>query len=372
MTNQSLPTTSGDILRANEAIEMIPSVDLTSPIEVPPIPAEADPKNITEEERQWLKSEITRYMQEKDVLLLAHNYEPPDIQDIADYIGDSLLLAQVGRDSKKKVILEASVLFMNQILAVMKRPDQIVLAPSLKALCSLAAHADPKKVLDWKHEHPNGKVISYVNTYLDIKAISDICCASGNAAKVIQFMAEKYPDSSLLFLPDVFLGYYAMDILKKMGRSTDNLWLMMGACHVHEQITAHDVIRQMALHPNAAVVAHPECGCQSKCTAMLNQRLVSKEMMQIRSTSGMIDFLKVTPQKEIIVATTVTNIYPMQKAAPDKIFIPANPNARCAFMEQNTLRNLYESLRDMKYEITVDPELAEKAHKPIKRMLEIT
>src|SRR3989344_1927634 len=371
MTNQSLPTTSGDILRANEAIEMIPSVDLTSPIEVPPIPAEADPKNITEEERQWLKSEITRYMQEKDVLLLAHNYEPPDIQDIADYIGDSLLLAQVGRDSKKKVILEASVLFMNQILAVIKRPDKIVLAPSLKALCSLAAHADPKKVLDWKHEHPNGKVISYVNTYLDIKAISDICCASGNAAKVIQFMAEKYPDSSLLFLPDVFLGYYAMDILKKMGRSTDNLWLMMGACHVHEQITAHHIMRQMALHPDAAVVAHPECGCMSKCSKMLEQGLVAEEVMQLRSTWGMIDFITKTPYKKIIVATTVTNIYPMSIAAPDKEFIPANPDARCEFMEQNTLKSIYQSLLYRRYEITVDPELARQAKIPIERMLTI-
>jgi len=361
----------GDILRANEAIKAIPYVDLGPPIEIPPIPPEANPKNIPEEERRWLRTEIEKLAKEKDVLLLAHNYEPEDVQDVAHFIGDSIHLAKIGGASKKKVLIEASVLFMNQILAVMKQPGQIVLAPSLKALCSLAAHADPNKILAWKHEHPNGKVISYVNTYLDVKAISDICCASANAAKVIQYMAERYPKDQLLFLPDIFLGSYAMNVLRKMGKSTDNLWLMMGACHVHEKITAHQVLRQMSLHPDAAVTAHIECGCQSKCTMMLDQGLISEERMQLGSTWGMIEFVKKTPHKKIIVATTVTNIHPMRKAAPDKEFIPANPEARCEFMEQNTLRNLYESLRDMKYEIKVDPELAKKARKPIEKMLEI-
>ena len=266
---------------------------------------------------------------------------------------------------------DLSVLFMNEILAVMKKPHQKVLAPSLKALCSLAAHADVNKVKAWKRAHPDGKVISYVNTYLDIKAISDICCASANAAKVIRYMAELCPDSPLLFLPDVFLGYYAAKTLEKMGQSTDRLYLMMGACHVHEKITAHHVMRQMVLHPDAAVVAHPECGCMSKCSMMLEQGFVSEEMMQLRSTWGMIDFITKTPRKKIIFATTVTNIYPMSVAAPDKEFIPANPDARCAFMEQNTLKNVYEALRDMKYEITVDPELARQARIPIERMLAI-
>lgn len=362
---------SGDILQASEAIALIPQVDLGPPIEIPPIPPEADPKNIPEKERQWLKIEIEKLAEEKDVLLLAHNYEPKDVQDVAHFIGDSIHLAKIGRASKKKVLMEASVLFMNQILDVMKQPGQIVLAPSLKALCSLAAHANPKTILDWKHEHPNGKVISYVNTYMDVKAISDICCASANATKVIQYMAERYPDDQLLFLPDIFLGYYAMDVLQKMGRSTDKLWLMMGACHVHEKITANHLRKQMLLHPDAAVSAHMECGCVTKCVSMLNQGLITEDRLRLSSTWGAIDFAKNTPYKKIIVATTVTNIYPMQKAAPDKEFIPANPEAHCEFMEQNTLRNLYESLRDMKYEITVDPELARQARIPIERMLAI-
>lgn len=362
----------GDILRAEEAIAAIHDVDLTSPIEIPEIPREANPRNISDEERRWYYSAIEREKREKDVLLLAHNYEPEDVQKVADYIGDSLHLAKIGRDSRRKVILEASVLFMNEILAIMKQPWQTVLAPSLQAKCSLAAHANINNILAWKHAHPTGKVISYVNTYLNVKAESDICCASGNAAKVIQYMAEKYPDSPLLFLPDIFLGYFAMNTLNKLGHSTDNLWLMMGACHVHEKITAHHVMRQMALHPDAAVVAHPECGCMSKCSMLLDQGLVSEEMMQLRSTWGMIDFINKTPAKKIIVATTVTNIYPMSVAAPNKTFIPANPDARCEFMEQNTLKNVYEALRDMKHVITVDPELAKKARIPIERMLAIT
>lgn len=361
----------GDILPAKEAIEMIPEADLGAPIEVPPIPADANPENIPEVERQFYRSEINCLKRKTNAIILAHNYEPPDVQDMADYVGDSLHLARVGRDSNADILVEASVLFMNQILAVMKKPHQKVLAPSLKALCSLAAHADVNKVRAWKEAHPDGKVISYVNTYLDIKAESDICCASGNAAKVIQHIAQLYPKSPLLFLPDVFLGYYATKTLEKMGQSTDRLWLMMGACHVHEKITVHQVMRQRALHPDAAVVAHMECGCVSKCMTLLDQGLVTEQMMQLRSTWGMIEFLKKTPQKKIIVATTVTNIYPMSIAAPDKEFIPANPDARCAFMEQNTLRNLYKSLLFMKHEITVDPELAERARTPIERMLAI-
>lgn len=365
------PIMPGDILPAKEAIAAIPEVDLGPPIEVPPIPPEADPSNIPEEKRQWYIAEIKRLSKEKDALLLAHNYEPKDVQDVAHFIGDSIHLAKIGRDSKNKILIEAAVLFMNQILAVMKRPNQIVLAPSLKALCSLAAYADVNKIRAWKHAHPKGRVISYVNTYLDVKAESDICCASANAAKVVQHMTGLYPDDPLLFLPDIFLGYYAVNLLEKMGRSIDNLWLMMGACHVHEKITANHLRRRMLEHPDAAVSAHLECGCVTKCVSMLNQGLITEDRLKLSSTWGAIEFAKNTPYKKIIVATTVTNIHPMHKAAPDKEFIPANPDARCEFMEQNTLLNLYESLRDMKYEVTVDPELAERAKVPIERMLAI-
>lgn len=364
----------GDILRAREAIEMIPYTDLGPPIEVPEIPPENLVHDISEKERrenEFYQIEIERLKKRRNALVLAHNYVSPNVQDAADYVGDSLYLAKMGRDSNADILIEASVLFMNEILAVMKKPHQKVLAPSLKALCSLAAHTNPNKVLTWKSKFPNGKIISYVNTYLDIKRLSDYCCASANAAKVIEHVAKIHPDAPLLFLPDVHLGFFAAKLLEEMGQSIDRLWLMMGACHVHNDIRPGHVDQARKNHPNAAVTIHPECGCTSSCMRQVETGEIPLKMVGFRSTSGMFKYAEEIPQKEIIVATEVGNLYPLSKAVPNKTFIPANPEAVCAFMKQNTLRNLYESLRDMKYEITVDPELAEKARKPIERMLEI-
>jgi len=268
-------------------------------------------------------------------------------------------------------LCEAAVLFMNQILAIMARPHQKVLAPSLEALCSLAAHADVNKIRAWKREHSDGVVISYVNTYVDVKAESDYCCASANSAKVIKYVIEHEPGRPILFLPDVYLGFYAAKLLEKMGEPLDRLFLMMGACHVHDRIKPHHVEEQRRLHPGAAAVIHPECGCTSACMRQIASGMVPEEMMQFRSTQGMIKFVRETPEQTVIVATEIGNIHPMSKAAPEKKLIPANPEAVCAFMKQNTLRGVYESLRDLKYEITVDRDLAERARKPIERMLSI-
>ena len=362
----------GDILPAREAIELIPVTDLESPIEVPAIPPEADPDNTSKEEKEFLHAKIKLLKKERNALILAHNYAPPDVQDAADYIGDSLHLAKTGRDSEADVLVEASVLFMNQILAIMKKPHQKVLAPDLGALCSLAAHADINKILAWKEANPDGKVISYVNTYIDVKAVSDYCCASANAGKIIEHVAKLYPDAPLLFLPDVHLGFFAAKLLEELGQPIDRLWLMMGACHVHNAIRPGHINAARINPPDAAVTIHPECGCTSSCMRQVQTGEIPLRMVGFRSTAGMFKYAEEIPQREIIVATEVGNLYPLSKAVPGKIFIPANPEAVCAFMKQNTLRNLYESLRDMKYEITVDPELAEKARKPIERMLSIT
>ena len=199
---------------------MIDEVDLTPPIEVPPVSPDAYPENVPEEEHRWLESEIRRLKKERNAYILAHNYAPSDIQDVADAVGDSLYLAQKGAESDADILLEASVLFMNQILAIMKKPHQRVLAPDLGALCSLAAHADPEKIRQWKREHPGGIVISYVNTYLDVKAESDYCCASANAAKVIlHVLANSDPGQPILFLPDVYLGFYAAKLLEQQNQS---------------------------------------------------------------------------------------------------------------------------------------------------------
>jgi quinolinate synthase len=366
------PVISGDILPAKQAISMIDQIDLSVPIEIPPVPSEADPDNVPREEHRWLLSEIARLKQERNAYVMAHNYAPRDIQDVADEVGDSLYLAKKGAESDAEILLEASVLFMNQILAIMKKPHQRVLAPDLGALCSLAAHADAKKIRQWKNEHPGGIVISYVNTYLDVKAESDYCCASANAAKVILHVLDNSRAAQpILFLPDVYLGFYAAKLLEQQNQSLDRLWLMLGACHVHERIRPYHIEKQRQLHPEAAVVVHPECGCTSACMRLMSQDGAPASMMQFRSTQGMAQFVRETPHKMVIMATEVGNIYPLSKAAPGKTVIPASPEAVCAYMKQNTLRKLYRSLRDGVHEITVDPELAAKARIPIERMLSI-
>ena len=363
---------SGYIFPAKQAIEMIDQVDLSLPIEIPPVPEEAEPDNVPAEEHRALLAEIARLKKEKNAYILAHNYAPRDIQDVADAVGDSLYLAQKGADSDADVLVEASVLFMNEILAILKKPGQRVLAPDLGALCSLAAHADVNKIRQWRREHPDGIVISYVNTYVDVKAESDYCCASANAAKVILHVLEhSHADQPILFLPDVYLGFYAAKLLEQQKQSVDRLWLMMGACHVHERIRPYHIEQQLKLHPDAAVVVHPECGCTSACMRQMAEGKTPADMMQFRSTQGMVQFVRDTPQQVVIMATEVGNIYPLSKAAPGKTIIPASAEAVCAFMKQNTLRKLRNSLRDGVHEITVDAELAARARLPIERMLSI-
>ena len=363
---------SGDIFPAKEAIRIIDEVDLTPPIEVPAISSDAYPENVAAEEHAWLRAEIERLKKDRNAYILAHNYAPSDIQDVADAVGDSLYLANKGAESDAEILLEASVLFMNQILAIMKKPHQRVLAPDLGALCSLASHADVNKIREWKRQHPDGIVISYVNTYLDVKAESDYCCASANAAKVIvHVLAHSEPTQPILFLPDIYLGFYAAKLLEREHQSLDRLWLMMGACHVHDRIRPYHVERQKRLYPEAAVVVHPECGCTSACMRQMAQGTEPANMMQFRSTQGMVQFVRETPQKVIIMATEIGNLHPLSKAAPDKTVVAASPEAVCAYMKQNTLRKLYLSLHDGVHEINVDPELAARARLPIERMLTI-
>ena len=360
---------SGDIFPAVEAIRRIDEVDLTPPIEVPPVSPDAYPENVPAEEHRWLDSEIRRLKKERNAYILAHNYAPSDIQDVADAVGDSLYLAQKGAESDADILLEASVLFMNQILAIMKKPHQRVLAPDLGALCSLAPR---RRNRQWKREHRDGIVISYVNTSLDVKAESDYCCASANAAKVIlHVLANSNSAQPILFLPDVYLGFYAAKLLEQENQSLERLWLMMGACHVHDRIRPYHVEQQRQNYPDAAVVVHPECGCTSACMRQMAEGMTPAHMMQFRSTQGMVQFVRETPQKVVIMATEIGNIYPLSKAAPGKTIVPASPEAVCAYMKQNTFRKLYLSLRDNVHEITVDPDVAARARIPIERMLSI-
>ena len=363
---------SGDIFPAKEAVRMIDAVDLTPPIEVPPISPDAYSENVSDEEHRWLQSEISRLKRERRAYILAHNYAPSDIQDVADAVGDSLYLAQKGADSDADILLEASVLFMNQILAIMKKPHQRVLAPDLGALCSLAAHADVGKIRQWKREHPNGIVISYVNTYLDVKAESDYCCASANAAKVIlHVLSHSEPDQPILFLPDVYLGFYAGKLLEQQNQPLERLWLMMGACHVHDRIRPYHIERQRRLYPDAAVVVHPECGCTTECLHYMATKQLPEEKTHILSTSGMVKHAKESKANEFIVATEVGIIHQLEKQNPNKKFIPLRNDMVCEYMKMITLEKLLNSLINLEFEVKVPKELAEKARIPIERMLAI-
>jgi len=244
------PPVSRDIFPARQAIDLIDQVDFSVPLDIPLVPLEAQPSNVAPKEHDWLLEEIARLKKEKNAYILAHNYAPSDIQDVADAVGDSLYLAQKGAESDAEILLEASVLFMNQILAIMKKPHQRVLAPDLGALCSLAAHADVNKIRQWKEQHPDGIVISYVNTYLDVKAESEYCCASANAAQVILRVLERsQTNQPILFLPDVYLGFYAAKLLQQQNQPLERLWLMMGACHVHDRIRPYHVEQQRRAYP---------------------------------------------------------------------------------------------------------------------------
>lgn len=361
---------AGDILPTRDALIYMETVDLTPPLEIPPIPHDAYPENIAPKKREWLCEKIAKFKQQKNAIVLAHNYMPKDMQDVADFVGDSLALALYGRDSNANIIVEASVRFMQEILAVMKKPHQKILAPHLGALCSLAAHANVEKIRAWKREHKNGIVISYVNSDLDVKAESDYCCASANAPTVIKYVLKhSASDQPILFLPDVYLGYYASEILKQEGYSLDRLWLMMGACHVHDRIRQEHVAEKLRQYPGSVATIHPECECVSACMRKLISGDTPEAMMQIRSTQGMIDFVRNTPSKTIIMATETGNVYPISKAVPEKTIIPASDESVCAFMKQNTLYAVWHALENEVFEITIDPELAERARIPIQEML---
>src|SRR3989344_1447163 len=367
-----LPVQAGDILPAREAMEMFQFVEFKSPIPLPELPKKGLHADILDNERTFLHGEIKRLAKRDNVLILAHNYEDQDVQDAAHYVGDSLHLAKIGRESKADFIVEASVLFMLHVLAVMKQPHQVILAPDLGALCSLAAHADAGKIRAWKSEHHGGIVVSYINTYLDVKAESDYCCTSANTAQVIQYAIKKNPGASILFLPDVHLGIWAANMLEEMGEPLDRLYLMMGACHVHDGIRPSDIAEKLEQHPDADLVVHPECGCTSACMTQLREGKIKERMLQFRSTQGMFQYIKDSSNKKFIMATEVGNEYAIRKAVgPGKEIIPASDNAICAFMKQNTLRKLYGSIRDKKHVITVDSELARRARLPIERMLAI-
>lgn len=305
-------------------------------------------------------SEINRLRKSRQAMIIAHNYQIPDIQDVADYVGDSLGMAREAAKSNAKTIIVCGVHFMAESAAILC-PDKRILIPDLEAGCSLAASITAEQLRTWKKEHPSAVVVSYVNTTAEVKAESDYCCTSGNAVKVVQAIPA---DKEILFLPDVFLGSWVKKVTERQ-----NMHVWMGECHVHAAIRPEMVTEKLQQYPEAELLIHPECGC---LTPFLDH-LDSPELkaLKVASTEGMIKQAETSNAKEFVVATEAGILHRMQKQNPDKTFIPIASEMTCQFMKMITLEKLHRSLRDDVYPVILDKELADRARRPIERMVSI-
>jgi len=289
-----------------------------------------------------MHDEVRLLAGEKNAVILAHNYQRPEVQDVADYVGDSLGLSRQAAATDAQTIVFCGVHFMAETAAILS-PEKTVLLPDLGAGCSLAASIDAEQLREWKAQHPGAVVVSYVNTTAEVKAESDYCCTSGNAKSVIEAIPE---DCEILFLPDLFLGVW---LERTTGRK---LKIWMGECHVHAGIRPADIERWQDEAPDAELLVHPECGCASQCMAFGNERT------HILSTEGMINFAKASPKPRMLVATEIGIIHRLEKEAPGKRFEPVNRKAFCKYMKMITLEKLRDSLRDWKHEVRVEPAIA--------------
>jgi quinolinate synthase len=309
-----------------------------------------------------LQDHIRTLAREKNAVILAHNYQRAEVQDVADFVGDSLGLSREAAKTDAEVIVFCGVHFMAETAAILS-PQKTVLLPDMAAGCSLAATIDGDALRAWKAEHPGAVVVSYVNTTADVKAESDYCCTSGNAVEVVNSVPA---DQEILFLPDMFLGAHVRRIT---GRENMHVW--MGECHVHAGIDPEHIALQRSAHPGAEFLIHPECGCATSVVESVSAGAVDPEGVQILSTEGMINRPAITDAKEFIVATEVGILHRLRKANPDKRFFAANDRAVCAYMKVTELSDVLDSLEFMQHRITVAPDVAAKARRAIERMVAI-
>jgi quinolinate synthase len=300
-----------------------------------------------------MHDEVKALARERGAVILAHNYQVPEVQDVADYVGDSLGLSRQAAATDAEAIVFCGVHFMAETAKILS-PEKTVLIPDLDAGCSLASSITAEQLRQWKAENPGAVVVSYVNTTADVKAETDYCCTSGNAKAVIEAIPR---DREILFLPDMYLGLW----LEKVTGRKLNIWL--GECHVHAGIRPEDIERWQAEAPDAELLVHPECGCASQAMAFGNERT------HILSTEGMINFAKQSPKPRMLVATEIGIIHRLEKEAPGKRFEPVNRKAFCKYMKMITLEKLRDSLRDWKYAVEVEPEIAVRARGAIERMV---
>lgn len=311
--------------------------------------------------RDELAAEILQLKHQRNAVILAHNYQVPEIQDIADIVGDSLGLSRAAAKTDADVIVFCGVHFMAETASIIS-PQKTVLLPDLAAGCSLAATIDADKLRAWKKEHPNAVVVSYVNTTAEVKAESDYACTSGNAVKIVNGIPR---DREILFLPDMFLGAYVME---KTGRKME-VW--PGECHVHAGITPDIVNLKLKENPEAEFLVHPECGCVTQFLYFSEKGDFDLPLVEIHSTEGMVRHAKESQSDKFLVATETGILHRMKKENPDKTFLPVKDDAVCEYMKKITLEKVYLSLRDMIHEVKVPAATADRARLSIQRMLEI-
>jgi len=341
------------------AVEL-PTVDPTAELRLEP------------DEIARLSDEVRALAAERNAVILAHNYQLAELQDVADLTGDSLQLSREAAATEAEVIAFCGVHFMAETASILS-PEKTVLIPDLGAGCSLSDSITAAQLAEWKAAHPGAKVVMYVNTSAEVKALTDYCCTSSNAVKVVEHIWAQNPEEEVLFGPDMWLGSF---VARELGLTDDperyarfHVW--DGECHVHAGIRPDDITAVRAEHPNAEFLIHPECGCSTQALEYVASGDIDSDGVHMLSTSGMIKHVEENPDGEFIVATENGMLYPLQRAAPKANLVEANRMAFCKYMKMITLPKLRDSLRDMKFEVKVAPEVAERARVPIDRMVSI-
>ncbi|MFL6317183.1 MAG: quinolinate synthase NadA [Nitrososphaeraceae archaeon] len=307
------------------------------------------------------RKQILALKQDRNAVILAHNYQLPEVQDIADFIGDSLALSKNAAQTDADIILFCGVYFMAETASIICQ-DKKILIPDLGAGCSLASSINVDELKSWISEHPNAVVVSYVNTSAAIKALSDYCCTSSNAVKIIKSIPES---KEILFLPDMFLGSYVAEITKRK-----NMHIWPGECHVHAGINAEQINTMLTSFRNAEFLVHPECSCTSSTLYHMSRGDLAKNG-HVLSTEGMMNHARTSDAKQFVIATETGIIHRMKKENPNKEFIPIKEDAICKYMKKINLEKVHNSLADMVYEVKVPANIAEKAKLSIDRMLAV-
>lgn len=314
-----------------------------------------------EADDQWV-AEIHRLKEQRNATILAHNYQLPPVQDVADYVGDSLGLARIAAQAPEDTIVFCGVHFMAETAKILS-PDKTVLIPDARAGCSLAESITAEYLRSWRDEHPDAVVVSYVNTTAEVKALTDFCCTSSNAVDVVNSID---PDREVLFLPDQFLGQHVQRVT---GRRNMHIWA--GECHVHAAINGDELEEKSRVYPDAELFVHPECGCATSALYLVGEGYFPEDRVKILSTGGMLAEARKTKAKKVLVATEVGMLYQLRKAAPEVDFEAVNSKAFCKYMKMITPAALLRCLVEGADEIDVDPEIARLALRSVQRMVSI-